>query len=67
VIVCAGAGVAGAREDRVVADAANRFNQLVGRCHGRIEDDVGAVGDEIDVRGFNARGRAQRFLHVMLA
>ena len=59
--------VAGAGENGVVARAANGLDELLGRGDGGIEDDVGAMGHEVDARGVNAGGGAQGLFDVMLA
>ncbi len=60
-------GIAGAGKNRIVARAANGLDELLGRGDGGIEDDAGAMGHEIDVRGFDAGGGAQGLFDVMLA
>jgi hypothetical protein len=66
-MIRAGSGIARAWKNRVIARAANGFNQLLGRGQRRIEDDAGAVSHQIHVRRFNAGSCAQRFFYVMLA
>ena len=64
---CLGGRSLGAGKDSVVTGAANGVDQRLGRGDSRIEDHAGAIGDQIDARGFHSGGGAQRFFHMMLA
>ncbi len=58
--------ITGAWKNRIVSSAANCLNQLFGRGRCWVEDHVGAMRNQIHVRGFHSSGRAQRLFHVML-